>query len=127
MYAEIEQQTGDPKVVETIKENVQKVCEATMVALSNFVLLFTNPQNPESPGINTTYDSHPFQIFGFDIMIDSNLKAWLIEIYENPTMNTYICKQEIACNHRECPVSPVDQLVKKSVLSDAVNLMLHVK
>ena len=89
--------------------------------------MFTNPQNPEAPSITSTYDSWPFQIFGLDIMIDANLKAWLIEINDNPTMNTFICKQEMACNHRDCPVSPVDQLVKKQVLYDAVNLMLQLR
>lgn len=95
-----------------------------MVTLANFVLLFTNPQNPEEPSFDSTYDAHPFQVFGLDIMLDSNLKPWLIEINENPTLNTYICEVEMGCNHRACPISPVDQLVKKQMLNDAINLML---
>ena len=62
---------------------------------------------------------------GFDVLLDSNLKAWLIEINENPTMNAFLCKQEMACNHKECPISPVDQYVKKQVLYDVVELMLE--
>ena len=72
-----------------------------MVSLINFIQLFTNPHNPNSERMGTFCYS-PFQILGIDVMIDENLKAWLLEINENPTMNYFICKQERACNHKEC-------------------------
>lgn len=33
----------------------------------------------------------------------------------------------MACNHKDCPISPVDQHVKKQVLFDAVDLMLQAR
>ena len=29
----------------------------------------------------------PFQILGFDMMIDSSLKVWLLEINDNPSLD----------------------------------------
>ena len=33
----------------------------------------------------------------------------------------------MACNHRDCPVSPVDYYVKKQVLFDTINVMMAAK
>jgi hypothetical protein len=54
-----------------------------------------------------------FQIFGFDILIDENLKAWLLEINDHPSLNVVACKQSMGCNHKGCPVAAVDMHVKK--------------
>ena len=31
----------------------------------------------------------PFQILGFDLLIDQNLKAWVLEINNHPSMKIY--------------------------------------
>ena len=64
---------------------------------------------------------------GFDVVIDKNLKAWLVEINDNPSMTTFICQQEMACTHKNCPVSPVDKYVKTRVLCDTIDLMLEAR
>jgi D-alanine-D-alanine ligase-like ATP-grasp enzyme len=35
-----------------------------------------------------SYINGCFEVLGFDIMIDSNLKPWLIEVNHSPSMNT---------------------------------------
>ena len=60
-------------------------------------------------------------------MIDENLKTWLLEINVSPSMDSVSCKQQMACNHKDCPISPVDQYVKKKVMEDAISLMLHAR
>lgn len=109
-----------------LKRNIHKLCQTTMAALMNFILLYTNPYNPNSDR-NFTFASKPFQILGLDILVDENLKPWLLEINDTPSMNSFLCKQEMACNHKDCPISPVDQYVKKRVLFDTVDLMLNAR
>jgi D-alanine-D-alanine ligase-like ATP-grasp enzyme len=46
-----------------------------------------------------------YQIFGFDILIDEKLKAWLLEVNDYPSMNIYSCKESMGCAHKNCPVS----------------------
>ena len=49
-----------------------------------------------------------FDLFGFDVMIDSNLKPWLIEVNLSPSMATE---------------APLDLYIKGNLVSDAFNLM----
>ena len=39
-------------------------------------------------------------------------------------MNAYVCKTEMGCLHKTCPISTVDEYVKKQVLYDTITLML---
>ena len=49
-----------------------------------------------------------FQVLGFDIMIDSKFKPWLIEVNQSPSFKTD---------------SPLDYRVKKAVLTDTFRLL----
>ena len=49
-----------------------------------------------------------FEIFGYDIMLDSKLKPWLLEINHTPSFK---------CG------SPLDLRIKKGVIKDAMRLM----
>ena len=78
-----------------------------MVGITNFVQLFTNPRDPNSKS-NFGYITRPFQLLGFDIMLDEEMNAWLLEINMSPCIEQVVCMQQMACNHKECPISPVD-------------------
>lgn len=52
--------------------------------------------------------SNCFELFGYDIMLDSNLKPWLIEINLSPSL---------ACE------SPLDTKIKSTLLSDVLNIV----
>ena len=58
------------------------------------------------------------------MLIDTNLKAWLLEINAFPGMDFINCRKMLACDHRFCPRSPVDNYVKKKVLNDVLSFML---
>lgn len=49
-----------------------------------------------------------FEIFGFDILLDSDLKPWLIEVNLSPSLSTD---------------SPLDHSIKAQLLTDAFNLI----
>ena len=53
-------------------------------------------------------DSVCFEILGFDILIDSNLKPWLIEVNHSPSF---------------CTDSPLDLIIKKYLLLDTFVLL----
>jgi|TARA_B110000285_G_C15025587_1_gene563987 hypothetical protein len=49
-----------------------------------------------------------FELFGYDVMLDSNLKPWLIEVNLSPSL---------ACD------SPLDMEIKNNLLVDTFNLI----
>lgn len=49
-----------------------------------------------------------FELFGYDVMLDSNLKPWLIEVNLSPSL---------ACD------SPLDMEIKNNLLADTFNLI----
>lgn len=57
---------------------------------------------------NMLHRTNCFEILGFDIMIDSDLKPWLIEVNITPSM---------ACD------SPLDNAIKSTVVTDTFNLI----
>ena len=56
--------------------------------------------------------SNCFELLGFDILIDQNLKPWLLEVNLSPAL---------ACD------SPLDQKIKANCLSDLLSLAGVVK
>ena len=49
-----------------------------------------------------------FEILGFDVIIDENLKPWLLEINYTPSFGTD---------------TPLDRLIKKGVIEEAIRIM----
>jgi len=57
---------------------------------------------------NSNHRNNCFEIFGYDILIDSDLKPWLIEVNLSPSL---------ACE------SPLDMTIKSNLISDTLNLI----
>lgn len=53
-------------------------------------------------------DKRCFELYGFDIMIDSNLKPWLIEINGSPSMTAN---------------TPIDRALKNGLLDDTLTVV----
>jgi hypothetical protein len=49
-----------------------------------------------------------FQLFGFDVLIDSNLKPWVLEVNLSPSLNTD---------------SPIDLKIKGNLIADVFTLI----
>ena len=62
-----------------------------------------------------------FQILGFDIFLDSNLKAWLFEINDHPSLNINLEKEGQKGLIKE--VSEIDKYIKTKILGEAIGLM----
>ena len=57
---------------------------------------------------NGTHRTNCFEILGFDILVDSDLKPWLLEVNLSPSM---------ACD------SPLDMAIKSNLICDSFNIM----
>lgn len=53
-------------------------------------------------------DKHCFELYGFDILIDSKLKPWLIEVNASPSMVSTTTK---------------DHILKKNIINDLINIV----
>jgi len=56
---------------------------------------------------NVSYINGCFEVLGFDILIDSNLKPWLVEVNLSPSMNTD---------------SPLDLKIKGNMISELLTM-----
>jgi hypothetical protein len=54
------------------------------------------------------YRQNCFEIFGFDILIDSDLKPWILEVNLNPSLASD---------------SPLDLKIKSNLVLDALNMV----
>ncbi len=95
-----------------IKETIAKVVVAMIPQLEDYA-----KRNISSDISNIRC----FQFLGFDIMMDQNLKAWLLEINANPSMNMYL-ERELPTGEREKTVSELDKHLKTLVLTDGIRI-----
>ena len=58
----------------------------------------------------TKVKGKPFQILGFDFLIDENLKAWVLEINDHPSLNIYFSNAPpmSGTKYNEEDICPVD-------------------
>ena len=54
-------------------------------------------------------DKHCFECYGYDILIDSNLKAWLIEVNASPSLST---------------TTENDRIIKMNLINDVFNIVI---
>ena len=53
------------------------------------------------------YRGNCFEVFGFDILVDSDLKPWLVEVNLSPSL---------------APDSPLDMQIKTNLITDTLNM-----
>lgn len=83
-YLEKEQGIDPEKILEQIKDTVCKTIIGLIPYLADFARISISPNIDQL---------RCFQIFGFDILVDKKLKAWLLEVNANPSLNMYLDKE----------------------------------
>lgn len=63
-----------------------------------------------------------FQILGYDMMIDEDLKVWLLEINDHPSLNIYLEKDWMGGGVPKT-LSLIDEYVKKTCVGDTIRLV----
>ena len=53
-------------------------------------------------------DKHCFELYGYDILIDANLKPWLVEVNASPSLSA---------------TTPSDLTLKTGVINDVLNIV----
>jgi hypothetical protein len=95
---------------------IKETCSKALVALQPFIL---NDQVQILDFKNAKGDC--FQILGFDIFIDADLKAWMFEINDHPSLNINLEKEGPKGLIKE--ISEIDKYLKVKILGEAISLM----
>jgi hypothetical protein len=59
---------------------------------------------------------------GFDILLDTKLNAWLMEINANPSFNMFL-ERELPNGETEKTLSELDKYVKSKVAGEAIRIV----
>ena len=65
-----------------------------------------------------------FQLIGLDVFLDKDLKPWILEINESPSLNIELCKEGSVGQGLIKHPSEVDRYIKTLCMGDAYKLML---
>lgn len=113
MMLEKEQGIDSKNIMDQIKDTARKTIVGLIPYLADFARISINPNIDEL---------RCFQIFGFDILIDKKLKAWLLEVNANPSLNMYLDK-ELPNGDLERTLCDLDKYLKSMVMQDAINIV----
>jgi tubulin polyglutamylase TTLL11 len=110
---EKEQNIDPNKILEQIKDTCSKTIIGLIPYLADFARISINPNIDQL---------RCFQIFGFDILVDKKLKAWLLEVNANPSLNMYLDK-ELPNGDLERTLCDLDKYLKSMVMQDAIQIV----
>jgi len=65
-----------------------------------------------------------FQIIGVDVFIDSDLKAWVLEINDSPSLNINLCKEGGKGEGLIKLDSEVDKHIKTKIVGTALKMLV---
>jgi hypothetical protein len=63
-----------------------------------------------------------FAVIGFDVLIDQDLKAWVLDVNNSPSININLCKDS-----NTLPSEIETDYVKRKIIGDAIKLMRYKK
>ena len=109
--------------VDVIKENIKTTCARLVHVLAPSV----EHQVTGATGGKDVQGTY-YQILGVDLLIDEQLKAWVLEINDNPSLDIYFDPAHMS-NTRcyDSDICPVDLHVKSKVVTDTFKLVSKAK
>ena len=81
-------------------KSIKAVCIKTLMATEPEIILAMRQAKAPT--------NKCFEVYGFDVIIDSSLRAWLLEVNVAPSLSSS---------------SPYDKMVKTTLLSDTMHLI----
>lgn len=105
-------------------QSIADVCAKSLIALQPYMLyeqeqIFAQVSSGQANAASAQLKGDCFQILGFDILIDSELKAWVLEINENPSLDITI-KKNLPTGEVVKDISPSDRFIKFNVVKSAI-------
>jgi hypothetical protein len=97
---------------------IGEVCRKSLVAIQPYAL---REQSVQFNGKFNQAQGTCFQVVGFDIFIEKNLKTWVLEINDHPSLNILMCLEGEKGLIKSA--SEVDRYIKVKVIGDAIKLM----
>ena len=71
---------------------------------------------------NRQAEGKVFQVFGFDILLDEDYNAWILEVNDHPSFNIMYSKEFMGNKQEDEILSRVDLHVKHQVMAEALTL-----
>ncbi len=104
---------------DTLKAKLTEAISKTVIAMEPILMHEFRLSFHEKSAVKA---NRVFQIFGFDILFDDKLNAWLLEINANPSMNMNY-EVDKSDGSKLSLLSPIDQYVKQRVITDTIKVM----
>ena len=105
--------------VEQIKQSINYTCGKVMEVYGPLIEHQVNAMTGQNDVVGK-----PFQILGLDLLIDQDLKAWVLEVNDHPSLNIYF-DSNCSLEHREmtdADICEVDMYVKSRLTKDVIML-----
>lgn len=109
--------------VDAIKDEIKDICTKIVLALQPFLV---NSFHTEM-GIGEDGNQNVFHIFGIDLLMDDDLKLWLMEINWFPSFSIYYDKIEIdpldGTEKETREISELDKYLKSLIMKEAISIV----
>ena len=119
MYKQLEERGHD---ISVIKASINDTVRKTVIAMEPYLIQsFHQRMNADS-----AEHTRNFQILGVDILLDKKLRAWMMEVNSNPSLNMFLEKELVPgqeTSEEEKQLSELDKFVKSKVVTEAIRIV----
>ena len=108
--------------VERIKAQIRDTVRKAVVTLEPYLV-----HHYHQSGLGFDHkEAKNFHVVGFDILIDTKMRAWLMEINANPSFNMFL-ERDMPNGEVEKTLSELDKYLKGKVATSAIHIVTDKK
>ncbi len=100
-----------------IKDKIKDTVRKAVITLEPYLIHYYHTQIGYEHS-----EAKCFHLVGFDILLDTKLNAWLMEINANPSLNMFL-ERDLPNGEIEKTVSELDKFVKGKLVSEAIRIV----